>query len=208
MANLPQERIQPDIPSFTNVRRFVCRRGQVKHIRSDNGTNLVGACTELKMALSSLNGKKSKMLWFQMDLNGPSIFLVPHSMEESGKDSSDLSVMCMFPLSVNKPLMMRASKPSSVKLKLSTWSTWSGTTDTKPHSSAKNTTYLTHWNRLQIWPLSQTLMETSPIHGWSVLAPIDPKISSITPTEAEMVQCKKSFKCQRHFPGGWPHSPY
>ncbi len=104
MANLPLERILPDLPPFTNVgldyfgpievrqgrnmvkrygvlftcmssravhlevahsldtdscihalRRFVCRRGQVKHIRSDNGTNLVGAQTELKKALNSLN---------------------------------------------------------------------------------------------------------------------------------------------------------
>lgn len=88
MADLPQERLQPDLPAFTNVgvdyfgpinvkrgcttlkryrvlftcmtsravhievansldtdsctnalRRFTCRRGQMKHIRSDNGTN-------------------------------------------------------------------------------------------------------------------------------------------------------------------------
>ncbi|KAK0134388.1 hypothetical protein N1851_030045 [Merluccius polli] len=107
MADLPLERIQPDLPPFTNVgldyfgpievrrgrstikrygvlftcmssravhleiafsldtdscihalRRFVCRRGQVKHIRSDNGTNLVGAQAELKKALMSLNERK------------------------------------------------------------------------------------------------------------------------------------------------------
>lgn len=107
MADLPQERILPDLPPFTNVgldyfgprkvkrgrsmvkrygalftcmssravhlevaysldtdscihalRRFVCRRGQVKHIRSDNGTNLVGAHTELRKAMSSLNEGK------------------------------------------------------------------------------------------------------------------------------------------------------
>ncbi|KAK0132209.1 hypothetical protein N1851_032999 [Merluccius polli] len=40
------------------LRRFVCRRGQVKHIRSDNGTNLVGAQAELKKALISLNQRK------------------------------------------------------------------------------------------------------------------------------------------------------
>lgn len=36
------------------IKRFVCRRGQVQHIWSDNGTDLVGAEKELKMALSSL----------------------------------------------------------------------------------------------------------------------------------------------------------
>ncbi|XP_031425669.1 uncharacterized protein LOC116220856 [Clupea harengus] len=75
MADLPLERILPDLPPFTNVgldyfgpfevkrgrtaiKRFVCRRGQVKHIRSDNGTNLVGAHGELKKALKSLNERK------------------------------------------------------------------------------------------------------------------------------------------------------
>lgn len=107
MADLPHERILPDLPPFINVgldyfgptevkrgrgtvkrygvlftcmtsrtvhlevahsldndscihalRRFICRRGQVRHIRSDNGTNLVGAQAELKKALSSLNERK------------------------------------------------------------------------------------------------------------------------------------------------------
>lgn len=107
MADLPLERILPDLPPFTDVgldyfgpievrlgrssmkrygvlftcmasravhlevaysldtdscihalRRFVCRRGQVKHIRSENGTNLVGAHAELKKALMSLNERK------------------------------------------------------------------------------------------------------------------------------------------------------
>ena len=40
------------------LRRFVCRRGQVKHIRSDNGTNLVGAQAELKKAVSSLDERR------------------------------------------------------------------------------------------------------------------------------------------------------
>ncbi len=104
MADLPLERILPDLPPFTNVgldhfgpievkrgrgyvkrygviftcmssravhlevansletdscihaiRRFVCRRGQVKRIRSDNGTNPVGAQMELKKALNDLD---------------------------------------------------------------------------------------------------------------------------------------------------------
>ena len=107
MADLPQERLEPDLPPFSNVgvdyfgpieikrgrtilkrygvlftcmtsravhievaysldtdsclnalRRFICRRGQVKHIRSDNGTNLVGAQRELKEALATLNQQR------------------------------------------------------------------------------------------------------------------------------------------------------
>ncbi|KAK0141947.1 hypothetical protein N1851_020380 [Merluccius polli] len=37
------------------LRRFICRRGQVVHIQSDNGTNFIGAERELREALSSLN---------------------------------------------------------------------------------------------------------------------------------------------------------
>lgn len=104
MADLPEERVVPDLPPFTNVgvdyfgpvdvkrgrsimkrygvvftcmtsravhlevaysldtdscinalRRFICRRGQVSHLRSDNGTNFVGAEKELRKALASLN---------------------------------------------------------------------------------------------------------------------------------------------------------
>ena len=37
------------------LRRFTSRRGQVAHMRSDNGTNFVGAEKELREALASLN---------------------------------------------------------------------------------------------------------------------------------------------------------
>lgn len=37
------------------LRRFISRRGQVEHLRSDNGTNFIGAERELKKALVALN---------------------------------------------------------------------------------------------------------------------------------------------------------
>ncbi len=37
------------------IRRFMCRRGQVLHLRSDNGTNFIGAQRELRNALKSLD---------------------------------------------------------------------------------------------------------------------------------------------------------
>ena len=40
------------------LRRFICRRGKVSEIRSDNGTNLVGANRELKQALKELDDDK------------------------------------------------------------------------------------------------------------------------------------------------------
>ncbi len=40
------------------LRRFICRRGQVKEIVSDNGTSFIGAERELKRALTELNTSK------------------------------------------------------------------------------------------------------------------------------------------------------
>ena len=48
-----------DTDSFINaLQRFICRRGQVKEIRSDNGTNFVGAEKELRTAILKWNNDK------------------------------------------------------------------------------------------------------------------------------------------------------
>ncbi|XP_049433246.1 uncharacterized protein LOC125889377 [Epinephelus fuscoguttatus] len=45
-----------DTDSFINaLRRFIARRGQVKELRSDNGTNFIGAERELKRAIDGWN---------------------------------------------------------------------------------------------------------------------------------------------------------
>ncbi|XP_077865186.1 uncharacterized protein LOC144351344 [Saccoglossus kowalevskii] len=48
-----------DTDSFINsLRRFIARRGQVKVIRSDNGTNFIGAQRELRQEIERWNQKK------------------------------------------------------------------------------------------------------------------------------------------------------
>jgi len=48
-----------DTDSFISaLQRFICRRGQVKEIRSDNGTNFVGAEKELRTAILKWNNDK------------------------------------------------------------------------------------------------------------------------------------------------------
>ncbi|KAL2083669.1 hypothetical protein ACEWY4_021442 [Coilia grayii] len=48
-----------DTDSFINaLRRFVARRGQVQELRSDNGTNFVGAERELKRAIEEWNQER------------------------------------------------------------------------------------------------------------------------------------------------------
>lgn len=107
MADLPQDRVSPDLPPFTHVgidyfgpievkrgrvhvkrygviftclvsravhlevasyldtdscinalRRFICRRGPVTSIRTDNGTNFVGTHRELGEAMKELDHNK------------------------------------------------------------------------------------------------------------------------------------------------------
>ena len=53
-----------DIDSCINaLRHFTARRGQVKEIRSDNGTNFVGANRELKEAIADWNSSQFQHLF-------------------------------------------------------------------------------------------------------------------------------------------------
>ncbi|XP_059391451.1 uncharacterized protein LOC132124461 [Carassius carassius] len=71
MAKLPEDRLLPDKPPFTNTgvdffgpfdvkrgRSTVKRRGQVTIMRSDNGTNFVAAERELREAIQRLDNDK------------------------------------------------------------------------------------------------------------------------------------------------------
>ena len=65
--------------SYINaLRRFICRLGPVRQMRSDNGSNFIGARRELKEALAEMeqNQVKQEMLkescdWFELKLNVP-----------------------------------------------------------------------------------------------------------------------------------------
>lgn len=67
--------------SYINaVRRFICRRGPVRQMRSDNGSNFIGVRRELKKALAGMNQDevKAEMLkencdWMEVKLNVPSV---------------------------------------------------------------------------------------------------------------------------------------
>ena len=50
-----------DTDSFIQaIRRFIARRGPVRSIRSDNGTNFVGTANELRKALDEMNHEQVK----------------------------------------------------------------------------------------------------------------------------------------------------
>ena len=68
-----------DTDSFINaLRRFLSRRGPVRQLRSDNGTNFVGARRELKEALEEMDESrikeellKSQCDWIKFEMNVP-----------------------------------------------------------------------------------------------------------------------------------------
>ena len=72
--------------SFLNTyRRFVCRRGPIQQLRSDQGTNFVGAKNEMQAALNEMNHEKiqRELLkdncdWFAWKMN------VPHASHMGG----------------------------------------------------------------------------------------------------------------------------
>lgn len=64
------------------LRRFICRRGQVKEIRSDNGTNFVGSARELKEALEQVNGKRIEKTLLQEGITWK--FNPPHGAHHGG----------------------------------------------------------------------------------------------------------------------------
>ncbi len=139
MADLPEDRLLPDQPPFTNVgvdffgpfevkrgrscvkwygviftcltvravhieiahsldtdscinaiRRFICRRGQVKVLRSDNGTNFVAAEKELRKALENLNQTNIQKIMTEKATSGFSTPQQPHTKAAYGKDKSVL----------------------------------------------------------------------------------------------------------------------
>ena len=59
-----------DTDSFIHaLRRFIARRGQVKELRSDNGTNFVGAQRELKEAIEGWNQGQIHNILLQRGIN-------------------------------------------------------------------------------------------------------------------------------------------
>lgn len=64
------------------VRRFICRRGQVKEIRTDNGTNFVAANRELKQAIDELNHSKIRNSLMQEGIKWT--FNPPHGAHHGG----------------------------------------------------------------------------------------------------------------------------
>ena len=68
-----------------SLRRFIARRGNVKNIRSDNGTNFIGAEKELKAAINEIDKEKVMTeIKKKGTFRGSSTHQVAHGWEEPG----------------------------------------------------------------------------------------------------------------------------
>ncbi len=72
-----------DTDSFINaLQRFICRRGQPKLMRSDNGSNIVGAQRELRDAVRQFNGSRMTAFCQQKEIEW--IFNPPYASHMGG----------------------------------------------------------------------------------------------------------------------------
>ncbi|XP_068735474.1 uncharacterized protein [Montipora capricornis] len=71
--------------------RFIARRGQVKEIYSDNGTNFTSGERELRDAISEWSQEKIHNFLLQKISSGPSAPLTVPILEVSGKDAYEPS---------------------------------------------------------------------------------------------------------------------
>jgi hypothetical protein len=74
-------------------RRFLARRGQVKELRSDNGTKFTSGEKELREAISNWNQDKFMVTFYRSILNGHSTPLTDPTMEAFGRDASETFVV-------------------------------------------------------------------------------------------------------------------
>ena len=81
------------------LRRFINRRGYVRQIRSDNGSNYVGANAEFKKAIKEMDQEKindfllrNNIDWMGWDFNTPTA----SHMGEYGSDRFDLVVQSFY----------------------------------------------------------------------------------------------------------------
>ena len=86
-----------DTDSFLNAyRRFVCRRGPLRQLRSDQRTNFIGAINELQQAVTELNHERirnellsNSFYWVELKPN------VPHASHMGGVWERQISENCL-----------------------------------------------------------------------------------------------------------------
>ena len=73
--------------SFINAfRRFIALRGNVKLVRSDRGTNFIGAIQDLASVLNFLKMAQSTRLFLGMEQFGSLTLLMLHTLVDHGKE--------------------------------------------------------------------------------------------------------------------------
>ena len=90
------------------LRRFIARRGQVKEIYSDNGSNLTGGEKELRDAISDWIQEKYTIPCYKITSAGSSARPMVLTLEVFGRDASELLERFYKPCCESKLLMTKS----------------------------------------------------------------------------------------------------
>ena len=180
------------------LRRFISRRGQVKEIRSDNGTNLVGGEKELHLAIKDWNQEQIHNFLVQKEIKW--IFNPPTASHYGG-----IWERCIRTVrKVLKALMKEqiVDEESLTTLFCEVESIVNSRPLTKVSSDSRDLEPLTpnHLLLLRREPAQKTLA-TNSIFNKYILETVGEGIFTWTAGASEMESSTKKFCCWRHCTG-------
>ena len=214
-----------DTDAFINaLRRFVARRGQVRVMRSDNGTNLVGGERELREAIQDWNTYRIETFLQQKNItwlfNAPGAshhggswerlirssrrIMVGLLKEQTLSDDGLATLLAEVEAILNgRPLTRCSSDPKRFVL-----------FDSEPSSSTQVWSGSSSWHLYWKRQLRSSSLEASAILERSVLEKMGSWVLGVTSRTSEMVfpfaqcaggrRCSRGwFQCSERFLGSW-----
>ena len=190
------------------LRRFIARRGQVKEIRSDNGTNFTGAEKELRVMISSWNQAKIHDTLLQKGIKW--VFNPPAASHQGGvwerlirstrkilgaltkeqvlDDECLQTLLCEAESIINgRPLTKVSDNPNDLE----------PLTPNHLLLLRQKGIYTTRAVGKERH-VFQEKMASSPVFGKCVLGSLETRISSFVAGAPEMVSTEKKLHCWRH----------
>ncbi len=183
------------------IRRFICRRGRVSSIRSDNGTNFVGANREMKEYLAALNHNKIQGALIRDGVTWH--FNPPVASHHGGvREHLICSVRSVLSSVLNRlancPLWNRNHSEQQTYHLSFRWDRRFGDSDTQSHLSLKEKTSLTSWTHRTKRSLHQTEMEAGAVYSRPLLEAVDLWVLNCDARDTKMVQSQKKPQTWRH----------
>lgn len=183
------------------LRRFICRRGQVQEMISDNGTNNVGAEWELWDCIARFYHSQIKHAMLnegiKWSFNPPS---GPHHGRAWERLVHTIKKTLYSVLkqknsgwwkTTDSSLWSRGYRHRSSYYHHIWWCHCSWACHTQSSPTVERKTNSATWVVPKILLLFQTEMETSTVYQWSLLEEMDKRVSAINAGKTEMAQSEK-----------------